>query len=78
MSITSEYYTQQAIQNERDAEAAALDNVRERCLRSAKAWRQMAERLTRSETMRAAQAAEKAARLDEEGEDALFGLRRGG
>lgn len=44
-----------------DADAAILDNVRERCLRSEAAWTQMAERADRAERMRAALAAEKAA-----------------
>lgn len=54
MSTTSEFYLKQAIQNEQDAAAAALDNVRDRALRSAHAWRLMADRLVRTETMRAA------------------------
>ncbi len=53
MSVTSEHYLKQAIHNEQEAAATALDNVRERHLRSALAWRQMAERLTRAEALRA-------------------------
>ena len=61
MSATSEYYLKQAIQNEEEAAGAGLDNVRDRHLRSALAWRQMAERLTRAETIRAAREEHKAA-----------------
>ena len=52
MSVTRDYYLKQAAQNEQEAADTALDNVRERHLRSALAWRQMAERLTRAEAMR--------------------------
>jgi hypothetical protein len=61
MSATSDFYLKQAIQNEQDAQAAKLDNVRERHLRSALAWRQMAERLTHAEGIRAAREQHKAA-----------------
>ena len=44
-----------------DADAALLDNVRERCLRSEAAWSEMAARAERTENMRAAREAEKAA-----------------
>lgn len=53
MSVTRDNYLKQAIQNEQDAANSSLDNVRERALRSALAWRQMADRLTRAEAMRA-------------------------
>lgn len=36
-----------------DADAATLENVRQRCLRAEAAWRAMAERIERSEGMRA-------------------------
>ena len=45
----------------RDAEAAKLSNVRERCLRSAAAWNEMAERAARTERKRAENDARKAA-----------------
>lgn len=35
------------------AEAATLDNVRERCLRSAAAWIEMAERIEMTDRLRA-------------------------
>jgi len=61
MTTTSDFYTQQAIRDEQDAAKATLDNVRERCLRSAKVWRLMAERVARAQTMRATIDGEKAA-----------------
>jgi len=56
MSLTSELYMLRASQDEQEAATAALDNVRERALRSAAAWRGMADRLIRTETMRNAKA----------------------
>jgi nicotinate-nucleotide pyrophosphorylase len=44
MSQTYEFYDQRARAAEAEAEKALLDNVRERELRSAKAWRSMADR----------------------------------
>ena len=64
MSTTSDFYTARADESARDAAAATLDNVRERCLRSEAAWRSMAERLERGEAMRDTLAAEKAQRED--------------
>jgi len=43
------------------AEAATLDNVRDRCLRAEAAWIAMADRAARNETMRATLLAKKAA-----------------
>lgn len=62
MSTTSEFYLARAEESLRDAQSATLDNVRDRCLRSEAAWRQMAERLARGEVMRETLAAEKAKR----------------
>lgn len=42
------------------ADAAQLDNVRDRCLRSEAAWSEMAARAERTEKLRAAKEAEKA------------------
>ena len=42
------------------ADAASLDNVRDRCLRSEAAWSEMAARAERTEKLRAAKEAEKA------------------
>jgi hypothetical protein len=44
MSQTYEFYDERARSAEAEAEKAVLDNVRDRELRSAKAWRGMAER----------------------------------
>ena len=44
MSQTFEFYEERARQAEEEAGKAALANVRERELRSAKAWREMAHR----------------------------------
>lgn len=44
MSQTFEFYNERAKAAETEAERAVLDNVRERELRSAKAWRDMADR----------------------------------
>jgi hypothetical protein len=44
MSLTYEFYVQRATAAETAADQATLDNVRERELRSAKAWRDMADR----------------------------------
>lgn len=49
----AEHFLEQAQAAEIAAEAALLDNVRERNLRSAAAWRTMAERAARSERLRA-------------------------
>ncbi|SFR96012.1 hypothetical protein [Sphingomonas jatrophae] len=56
MSTTSDFYTAQADACARDAAAATLGNVRDRCLRSEAAWRTMAERLQRGQTLAAARA----------------------
>ena len=44
MSLTYEFYVQRAEAAEAAADAASLNNVRERELRSAHAWREMANR----------------------------------
>lgn len=44
-----------------EADAALLDNVRDRCLRSEAAWRDLASRAERTQTMRATLLAAKAA-----------------
>ena len=56
-----ETFLARAADARRDAEAAQLDNVRERCLRSEAAWAEMAARAERTEKLRAARDAEKAA-----------------
>jgi hypothetical protein len=68
MSAQHDFYTARAADARADAEAASLDNVRERCLRAAAAWDAMAARAHRSDNFRAKQAAEKeAAALTNEG-----------
>ncbi len=52
MSNQAEFFRTQARAMEAQAQAAALANVRERCLRSAEAWTQMAERAERHEQSR--------------------------
>ena len=56
-----EFYLARAAEAKREAEAATLDNVRQRCLRSEAAWAEMAARADRGDKMRARIEAEKAA-----------------
>jgi hypothetical protein len=56
-----EVYLARAAAARADADAATLDNVRERCLRSEAAWKEMADRAERTERMRATLLSEKAA-----------------
>jgi hypothetical protein len=58
-----ETYLARAAEARADADAAKLDNVRERCMRSAEAWNAMAVRAERTEKMRATLVAHKAAEL---------------
>ncbi len=60
MSAQHQFYVARATEAKRDADAATLDNVRERCLRAAAAWDGMAARAARTEKMRAKTEAEKA------------------
>jgi hypothetical protein len=55
MPITTQlqFYLDRAAQARADADAATLDNVRDRCLRAEDAWTRMAERAARTEQMRA-------------------------
>ena len=61
MSITNEFYRTRAEEARRDAQAATLDNVRERHLTAAAAWDAMAERGERTERKRFETEARKAA-----------------
>ena len=56
-----DFYLTRAAEAKREAEAATLDNVRERCLRAEAAWSEMAARADRGDKMRAKLEAEKAA-----------------
>ena len=61
-------YIQRAAEARADADAAILDNVRERCLRAEAAWKAMADRAARTESMRATLEAHKAAAAAEAAE----------
>ena len=61
MSSNHEFYLARAAEARADAEAATLDNVRDRCLRSEAAWAAMADRAERSDKAREKLALEKAA-----------------
>jgi hypothetical protein len=58
-----EFYLERAAQARAEAEAATLENVRDRCLRSATAWTEMAARVERTEKLRFENEAMKAAQL---------------
>jgi len=60
MSTHHEFYLERAAAARRDADDATLTNVRERCLRAAAAWEEMASRAARTERMRAETEARKA------------------
>ena len=61
MSTTHEFYRARAEQARRDAQAATLDNVRDRHLTAAAAWDAMAERGESTERKRVETEARKAA-----------------
>lgn len=52
MSNQLDFYRARAAQAKADADAATLDNVRDRCRRSEAAWVELAERAERTEQMR--------------------------
>ncbi len=52
-----DFYRTQSTKAHADAATATLDNVRDRCLRAAAAWDSMAERIERTDAMRASRAA---------------------
>lgn len=52
MSNQADFYLARAAEARAQAEAAALDNVRERCLRSEAAWMAMADRAERTDRAR--------------------------
>jgi hypothetical protein len=56
-----ETFSARAADARADADAATLENVRDRCLRAEAAWIAMADRAARNETMRATLLAKKAA-----------------
>jgi hypothetical protein len=53
MTSQASQYRAQALAAEEAARAATLDNVRERCLRSAAAWNEMAARIELTDRLRA-------------------------
>ncbi len=55
-----DFYMARAAEAKSEADAAKLDNVRVRCLRSEAAWNEMAARAGRAERFRARLDAEKA------------------
>ena len=62
MSQTYEFYDQRARAAEADADKSTLANVRERELRSARAWREMADRQLKIDSERVKADAERAER----------------
>lgn len=65
MSTHLEFYLQRAAEARADADTATLANVRDRCLRSAEAWSQMAQRAEKAERLRCENETAKAALLAE-------------
>jgi len=59
-STQLEFYRARADQARADADAATLDHVRQRCLRSVEAWEALASRAAKSEAFRADDAIRKA------------------
>jgi hypothetical protein len=72
MSSMKEFYLTRAAEARRDAEAATLQNVRDRCLRAEAAWTDMADRATRTDKLRVQAEAAKAARIADEQKEAAF------
>lgn len=66
MATTHEFYRDRAAEARREAEAASLDNVRDRHLRAAAAWDAMAERGERTHRKRIEDEARKAAAASKE------------
>ena len=54
-----EFYSSRAAEARADADQAKLDNVRDRCLRSAAAWEAMAARALHTDALRAKREADK-------------------
>ncbi len=70
MSQTFDFYDARARESAADAEAATLDNVRDRALRSEKTWRGLADKALKTEQDRAKADAERAERREREREEA--------
>jgi len=54
-----DFFSARAAQAREEADAATLDHVRERCLRSEAAWTALADKAKRTERLREAEAARK-------------------
>jgi hypothetical protein len=65
MSTHLDFCISRAEQARSDADAATLDNVRDRCRRSEAAWTELAERAQRTERLRAASEKQKAEAMAE-------------
>ena len=61
MAVTETFYRERAAEARSQAGESNLDNVRDRCLRSAEAWEEMAARVRRTTKLRIATEAKKAA-----------------
>lgn len=68
---TLEFYLERAAECRQQAENTTLSNVRDRCLSAASAWDSMADRLRRTQTYRANDAARKAGDPDD-GDEGLM------
>jgi hypothetical protein len=60
-SSNLDFFRARAAQAHADAEAATLDNVRERCRRSEEAWMTLADKAERSERMKESEIERRAA-----------------
>jgi hypothetical protein len=59
-----QFYRDQAVRSHAEADAATLDNVRDRCSRAATAWEEMADRVSRTDALKAEREAATAARAE--------------
>nr|WP_294849592.1 hypothetical protein [uncultured Sphingomonas sp.] len=64
-NTTLKFYRDRAAEARRDADAATLDHVRERCQRSELAWTKLADRIAETEEKRQAHLEMKAAEPQE-------------
>lgn len=70
---TLEFYLERAADCRKEADASTLTNVRDRCLSAASAWDSMADRVRRTQTYRADDAARKAPPSGPDDENFIFG-----
>lgn len=59
-----QFYLDQAVRSHAEADAATLDNVRDRCTRAAVAWEEMADRISRTDALKIEREAATAARAE--------------